>query len=51
MVFVLLPPLWTIVAIIQRVFRKRTKAPARRNTTTLIAAATPEPEPSLAKTS
>ena len=50
-VFVLLPPLWTIVVIIQRVFRKRTKAPARRITTTVIAAAAPEPEPSLAKTS
>jgi patatin-related protein len=50
-VFVLLPPLWTIVVIIQRVFRVRTKAPARRTTTTVIAAATPEPEPSLAKTS
>jgi hypothetical protein len=50
-VFVLLPPLWTIVVIIQRVFRKRTKAPARQITTTVIAAAAPEPEPSLAKTS
>jgi hypothetical protein len=49
--FVLLPPLWTISAIVQKIARRRTKVPSRRDplvmprkgTATVTAAAEPEP--------
>ena len=48
--FVLLPPLWTIVVIIQRITRRGTKVLARKGTTSVTTAASTEPEPSLART-
>lgn len=48
--FVLLPPLWTIAVIIQRMTRRGTKVPARKGTTSAATAATTEPEPRLART-
>jgi patatin-related protein len=49
-VFVLLPPLWTIAVIIQRLTRRGTKMLTRKGTTNVTAAAATEPEPSLART-
>ncbi|MGN6791006.1 MAG: patatin-like protein [Streptosporangiaceae bacterium] len=49
-VFVLLPPIWTVAVIVQRMLRGRAKAPARKAKKTAITAATTEPEPSLART-
>jgi hypothetical protein len=56
--FVLLPPLWTIATIIQKITRRRTKVPTRRGprvmtrkrTITVTAAAATEPEPNLVRT-
>lgn len=48
--FVLLPPLWTIVVIIQRMTRRGTKVPAREATTSAATAAATEPGPGLAQT-